>query len=229
MTSQLETTKTTALAKLTADPGAIVKLSDLLVELSEPEVKPSLTPVLPGRIVPTAEQKSALAVLATMVEHAPTPVERRTLIDQEIRTLLDERAALDVAEGLIKEAKEAMRTTVFNHLDVEAEKYAAELPLDSKGAHYAVAGGASVDDRPNFFSREIRQEAAKITTAGLGKLDAAGAISHADYLAMTRPARVVSEEGVLGWIRRNPGRAHLLVGAMETGKLTPSLNIRKKG
>ena len=130
--SQIEITKALAPIKasaVTKAVGGVISLGELLKVLDTPDKSSDLTPVLPHKVQPTAEQVAAVGSVLALIEKAPVPEDRRELTQDEIRALLDERAQLDEIEKLIKDRKEAMRTTVFNHLDLKNEDGLSTLAL----------------------------------------------------------------------------------------------------
>lgn len=117
------TTKTTALVpvKAAAVSKAVdgtISYEDLLRALTAPDAPvTTIVPVVPKPVHLDEQARAAAAALVSTLETAVVPSVRRPLTTGEINSLIDERAVLDAVEKLIKDRKEAMRTTVFNHLD----------------------------------------------------------------------------------------------------------------
>jgi len=130
--SQTEITKALAPIKASAVTKAVdgvISLGELLKVLDTPDKAAAIVPVLPKVVVPTSDQANAALTLVETIKAAPVPTERRMLTPDEIKALLDERAQLDEIEKLLKDRKAAMRTTIFNHLDVKTEDGISTLKL----------------------------------------------------------------------------------------------------
>ncbi len=229
---------TTAIRKVNEGAISFADLLKLVAPPPPPEVAPAQPAPVPGI---TAEQRKALERVVEVFGKV-VPTERRVLTVPEVGQLIEERMTLDAITDLAEKRKEGIRTTVCNHLDLELEaeatKSGAELPHRDDKGHYVANGKARNPDQPKQFSRETRgssptldPEALRLLAddAGLqAKLAEAGiTFTHADYLAMTRPVRVVDEAQVMLHLRKNPHLVHAIKLATTSKPSTASVYLRK--
>lgn len=208
--------------------GESVSLPDVLrqvvAKVERPEGEVPVT--LPSPVVLTPEQRYAIERLPAAVE-APVPAEKRTLTPGEVIELIEERACLDAVEEAIKRRKEAIRTTVFNHLDLEVTD--PDAPIDEHG-HAIAPGSLTVPGLNKRFAREIRQGSPVLSADALELQvsDEDGSIfTRDDFLACTTQVRVVDEAKVLLHLRRNPSIVGAIKEATSVGRSTASLWVRK--
>ncbi len=212
---------------------------DLLKALKAPEMPAMMPPVPPLPSPMTDAQKAALARLPEVYGKV-VPQERRKLSLEEANALIAERMVIDQVKTMVESRREAIRTTVYNHLDVEVEEAAQKSmaasgsgawdvpPVDDKG-HY-IAEGEVRGQAEKRFTREVRNPT---PTLDVGRLRAmaddpdCSLLTHEDYLAMTEPVRVVNEARVMAALKRNPALLAAVAEATVSGKTTTALNMRK--
>lgn len=221
-----------------------ISYADLLALIAPPPPVPKAPANPPSPAVITDAQRAALARL-TEVFGVCVPTERRALSVPEIRSLIDERLVLDEIEGMVKKRKEdGIRPAVFNHFDTLIDEAAAEKgedyqlpPRDDKG-YYITDEKLTVPDRETAFTRETRSGGVSLNPDTLRLLssdpglqaqlaEAGVTFTHDDYLAMTRPVRVLDEARVMIHLRKNPKLVAALQAATTTGPRTNSLQKRK--
>jgi hypothetical protein len=189
-------------AKLATAPGATIS-SFLrgLASIDAAGVKPAVT--LPKEVAVTNEHRVALSRLADEVAKVDWPSERRQLTEAEEAQLAELLEIVKTAQGVVDDAKDSLRTALFNHLDVQAEASGAVnsfTPRDGKGFYLLPGEGKG-------FKREFRSGTPSADADKLAELVAEGALDKRDYLAATRATRVVDEGGFLKLVARKP---HLL-------------------
>ena len=145
--------------------------------------------------------------------------------------MMAEREDLDALEKYIKARKDAHRTMVFNHLDIEAEE--AEMVADTDTKGHVLAKGEVASTGGHRFTRELRAGSPTVTAEALEELVIRGDVvsddvfDHEDYLACTTQVRVLDEEKTLLHMRKNPDIVQALAAAATPGRVTASLNRRK--
>lgn len=185
--------------ELIRTPGATVStflkgLAAIDAEGTEPAV------TLPKAVTVTAEQQLALSRLALLVSTVEWPTARRALATDEEKNLGDVLEAVKAVKGLVSEAEASLRVALFNHADVVLEKRKTideSTPRDGKGF-------ALVPYEGEGWKRTVTAGTPAADAEVLREMDANGEIDHADYLAATRPTRVIDEGGLLKLIARKP-------------------------
>lgn len=169
-------------------------------------------------------QKAMDALRSTNLVQVDT---RRSLTADEVNALLTERASLDALEAFVKARKEAHRSMVFNHLDIEVDgNPPADADLDDKG-HWLVPGSLTVPGAAKKFTREIRQGSPSLTAEALAEVEDGETFTHEDYLACTTQVRVVDEAKVLLHLRTRPQIVDAIRKATSVGQTTASVYVRK--
>lgn len=211
--------------------GDIENYRDLLTKLARTrttEIVPlPAEPPVPATI--TDKAKAALNRLPKVFGKV-VPTTRRMLEDQEVKDLVAERETLDEIEKMAKDRKEAIRTTVFNHLDVEFEaKHADEVgetPREENG-HFVVTGEIKVPGVDKRFTREVRSGSVDLTSDDLKALEAEGLITHQDFLDATEPIRYLNENKLMLLLKRKPELVRVIAPRIKTSKTTASFYMRK--
>lgn len=234
----------TAIAKVTS--GETINFGDLLKLIAPEPVEPP-PPAAPPAVPAITEAQRAALTKVVEVFGGVVPETRRTLTTPEVARLIEERLTLDEIENLAKKRKEGIRTTVCNHLDVKVEEEAAEaraagetveLPQRAADGHYIKAGKVGAPGQPQQFSRETRSGSVSVDPDLLRALaddpalqqalaDAGVTFTHDDYLAMTRPVRVIDEARVMLHLRQHPSLVHALKLATKTGQPSAAVSMRK--
>jgi hypothetical protein len=207
-------------------------MSALLKALSPrpAEVAPPAQAPMPVAI--TDEQRRAVERVGEVFGRV-VPTERRALQPAEVTALVEEKETLDALKKMAESRQESLRTTIFNHLDVEAEGSedfdADDLGRDARG-HYTAKGEVrGTPGTAKKFTREVREGAPTLDSEALKALveDPEVAFTHEDYLAMTTQIRVVDENKVMLALKKNPALVHAVARATRPGSRTASLNLRK--
>jgi hypothetical protein len=225
----IEVSKETALAQPVLDKviAGRITLADLLKEISPTEpVALVPMPQAPLPVAITVKQREALDRV-TEVFASVVPKTRRALEPREVHAIIEERMTLDELEDLAEKRKDAIRTTICNHLDVKAEQSgeATDAPRDAKG-HYVLKGKAGVPDMPKVFSRELRTNAPTLDVEALEEMVQAGELDRADFLAMTTQTRIVDENKVMLALKKDPSLVRVLAQATRPGSKTASVYLR---
>lgn len=191
---------------------------------------PAERPVdIPKTVVLTEAASAAMQAVAEMSLVQVSA--RRTLTPKEIDDLLFERAALDAIEKFVKDRKEAQRSMVFNHLDVEVDgqAIAAAAELDDKG-HWLVPGKLTVVGADKCFSREVAEASPTLTADALLEVasdDSGIDFTHDDFLACTTQVRVIDEAKTMLHLRKKPTIVDAIGQATVAGKPRSSHYVRK--
>ncbi len=225
---------TSITATISEDLTALIKtgsLTEILAALDSAKTTEVVVaePSLPVQI--TERQRLAIDTLPSVYGKV-VPTEKRMLQPAEVTALAAEREALDELEKMVKVRREAIRTTVVNHMDEslfaslnDAER--AALDIDAEG-HVLTAQKVAVPNEAKSFSWEIRESAASLDAATLTQMDADGEIDHDLYLSMTTQVRVIDEMKVMAAIQTNPVKAiSVIAKATKAGKRVGALYIRK--
>lgn len=203
--------------------GETESLQDVLKALSGPQSE-QRRPETPPRTIPVpGEALRALETLAEDLALTVYPATRRKLGPSEAYRYSSLLRNIKLAEKTFDKARDAIKTSVFNHLDIEVEEAEVEAAVDAKG-HYLVTGSIGA------LNREIRQGAPSVEIEGLQALLDKGKITRGQYLKMTRKPdvpRVVDEEGVLAALKKDPSLLNVLGGAIVPGKTTAALTVGK--
>lgn len=207
--------------KLAAIPGQTIR--GFLAGLSKADAKATERPepVLPAPVVVTDDQRKALDALADATAALKWPTKRRALSAAEQTALVEYLVTVKEVDKLVTQAKESLRTALFNDLDVAAEQDGtadASTPRDGKGFYLLDA------TRPGY-AREVRSGTPSADAQELAQLDVEGLIEHEDYLAATKQVRVVSEVGFLRLVARKP---HLLPVLRRAVKLSRAASVSLK-
>lgn len=195
-------------------PGATIStFLKGLAAIDAEGAKPAVT--LPKAVAVTVEQQLALSRLALLVSTIEWPTERRALSVDEEKQLGDVLEAVKAVKGLVGEAETSLRIALFNHADQVLEGQSAidpSTPRDAKGF-------ALVPFEGRGWKRTVNAGTPAADAEVLREMDANGEIEHADFLAATRPTRVIDEGGLLKLIARKP---HLL------GKLRRAIKYTRR-
>lgn len=219
-TTEEEMTETPEPTQQTADLEQVVRLvvdrindgslafGDLLKHLAPPPPTPVVPAHAPVPAVITDEQRLAITKLDTVFGKV-VPTDRRKLAPAEVTALVEEKKTLDQLKKLAEDRHEGMRTTLFNHLDLEAEEAGAaseDTPRDKRG-HYVLGG--EVLGSPGTgkkFTREVREGAPSLDAEALKALIGQEGLdfTNDDYLDMTTQTRLVDEHKVMLALKKKP-------------------------
>jgi len=216
--------KATALVKT----NTAVSLQEILEALSPKQVSEPAPASVPMPRPITDEQRQAVERF-TKVFGSVVPATRRALTETEVSALLDERTTLDKVKKTAEARLGDITRIAHNHLDVIAEQtHTAATALRDKDGHYILEGTIPAPDRDDQFSRETRQGSASLNSAALLALEAAGKITHEQYLAVTTQVRVVDEGKMVAAIKADPTLLKAIAEATVPGTKSTSMYVRKR-
>lgn len=195
-----------AAVKLAAAPGATV--ATLLKGLASVDAQGAKAPVtLPKAVVVTAEQRTALALLAEQTGKVEWPTERRELTEAEQAQFTELLESVKTVKALISDLEQkALRPALFNDLDrrLEAEGVAGpDTPRDKSGFYLVEAQGKG-------FKRSYTAGTPSADVDVLQGLVAEGLLDQADFLAVTRQTRVIDEAKFLRFVAKKPEKLGVL-------------------
>lgn len=227
--TELDVLVKTAIAKIEA--GTLTM--EALLEALAPDVPPAaeVEAQAPMPVAITPEQREAITKVGEVFGKV-VPTERRTLQATEVASLIEEKQTLDELKKMAEARHESIRTTVFNHFDVEAEAEgkAADAYRDKRG-HYILTGEArATPEVGKKFTREVRQQGPSLNASALEALardDDFADLTWDDYLKMTTQVRVVDENKVMLALKKKPDLVKAIARATNPGSRTASLNLRK--
>jgi hypothetical protein len=201
-------------ASLTDVLDALLKARAAEVPIVTPERRP-----LPSVVPVSDEQRTTLRTIVNKIDALDLPTTARELSVAEQSQFKGTFEEVKKAKKVLDKAEDALKETFHNHFDVELGTPSDTVEQDAKG-HYVTEGEIRVDGEPTVIRREVRGGgAAALTEADLASLEAAGHITHADYLAMTTPVRVLDEHAVMKLLNARP---ELLPVFGTVAKLTPA-------
>jgi hypothetical protein len=205
-------------------------------------------PPLPTKVELTEADKQAMDGLSMLFCNV-VPESRRTLTEQELRTLHLEREAIRIVTGKLTSRDESIKETVRNHMDANAEAknlavsralvdsktgetIVAATPRDAHG-HYVLATKEQREEvripgTDRVFTREYRAPSTGVDTEKLLTMYEDGEISREEYLAFTRNIRVIDSDKVWDFVKKNPERGLSILAAVTThGLPSTAFNVRK--
>lgn len=211
-----------------------------------PEAQPF--PDLPKRVELTDKVRRAMNALPKLFG-AVQPELRRTLSDRELNDLYFEREAIRTVTTALSGRDDAIKETVRNHMDADAEERGVAVPKaqvdkktgevivpatprDSHG-HYVLATPEKREEVPipgtnQMFVREYRRPSVSVDLSALLKMYEDGEITREEFLGMTRETRVLDEGKVWNFVRRYPERGLELLGKItKHGAPGTNFNVRK--
>jgi hypothetical protein len=149
--------------------------------------------------------RKALTSLYDLLGAVQLPSERRALTPAEQENAARLHSSAKQAETAVKEAIEAVRTAIFNHLDFELEKAgtAGGVAKDKKG-FYLVAGEVPIPAQRVRMTRELRERSPEVTPDHLRSLLRRGKISHAEYKKITKTEVTVDDAGLTSLLKAKP-------------------------
>lgn len=216
----------TAIEKLGSNKA--VALKDVLALVAPPVPALPVPAKLPVPAVITDKQKAALNKLPKVFGLA-VPDERRELTPEEVVSLVDEKQTFDEIDKLSKTRKESIRTTLFNHWDVEAESQGIPEGTErDKDGHYILAAETPVPEREKRWTRQLGEKAPTLDADALQELidDPDVDFTKEDYLSMTVQTRVFDENKAMLALKKNPKLVAAIARATKPGGKTASLYLR---
>lgn len=218
---------------LLATPGT--KWADLvkaLAEVADEQTQQVVESevVLPEPVFLSEREREALAILEARVEATGWPKARNELTDLQRTSLIKLLSSAKVLKKLVERIEEQTKIAAWNHLDVELEKSGAvtdDTPRDKYG-YYAVEGSIEDPQTGLSLNRETRAASAKLTAEDLAKLEVQGVISHAEFLDLTAPARVIEPTKFMHALSKNRTLVARIAQATHSGTSSNAMTLRGK-
>lgn len=196
------------LLKAILDKGATV--ADLLKAFNEAQLSPlaeAETPI-PRSPAVSAEVGVILRGLAATLKEIKLPMTRRELSVEEREELTQVFEELHTALAGLKVSEEQIKFAFQQHFDAHARAEGLIDPTTPRNKDgFAILPDKTSAAVPGLDKKVVRQvtiPTAVITEEGLANLEELGILSHREYLAATKPARDVREEGILDLIKSRP-------------------------
>lgn len=214
-----------ALAKPKATVGDVLKAAR--PEAYKLELAETPLPQDPGL---NEEAWDAIEQVAGLLGALELPDRRRQMTKGEREEITRVYEKLQKAmEGLTR-SRDQIKIAAFNHADAEA---AAQGKITAE-TQFTREGWAIVEDKTSMavegldkkLTREVSGGKVTLPLENLQLLVEDEKIAPQDFYAMTRQIRVVDEDRVLAWLRKNPEKAEVLAEATEIGKSTASFWLR---
>jgi hypothetical protein len=222
-----------------AKPFTVTELADLLAAPAPELPEAESFPAPPEPVKLTEVLKKGLRALPA-VFGLVAPTERRKLEAAEVAQLTEEINAIDAVSTQLGTRKTAIQEYMRTHMDFMAEADES-LPADKVRIAEGVAKGHYLLGKPQApFEVEVegyadswQQRYVKGKTAQdqklLDDLVTDELISRPEYLAFTREVRVLDEEKITAFIRRNPTRGlEILAAITRRSAATASVYAPKK-
>lgn len=176
------------------------------------------------------EAWDAIEQVAGLLGALELPDRRRQMTKGEREEVTRVYEKLQKAMEGLNRSRDQIKAAAFNHFDAEA---AAQGKITAE-TQFTKEGWAVVDDRTSMavpgldkkLNREVSGGKVTLPLAKLQDLVEDEKLDPKDFYAMTRQVRVVDEDRVMAWLRKNPEKAELLAQATEIGKSTASFWLR---
>lgn len=229
-TTPVETTSALREALLKGDTKTYGDLLRAAVAGRLPEGEPP-EPTAPAPM-PTDTVKAVKELPKVFGKVQPATV--RSLTPEEIKSLYDERKVLDALKTTIEARRTGIRTTLFNHFDVEADQEDETADVErSDDGFYILEGVEPIPDTDQCFKREVRAGTPVLTVDALKALeeDPDSDFSHEDFLAVTDQIRVINEHALVEHLKKGakrPGLLTAVASAVVPARKTVSLYIRRQ-
>jgi hypothetical protein len=231
-----ETTEVTPTPQLNGVRAALSKVKATVTDVlnaARPEkdlVALAETPI-PRSAALNEEAEEAVSRVGKLLAELDLPDRRRMLTATELETLTRTYVEWDKASKGLTASREQIKAAIFNHFDAVAA-HDGKIDLDTQ---HTKEGWAIVEDKTSAvvpgldvkLTREVAGGKTELDIDRLRDLVEDEVITQEDFLALTRQIRVVDEARALEWLRKNPGRAHLLLEGTRTGSARASLYLRK--
>lgn len=184
---------------------------------------------LPKSVALTPEVVQILKTLGSTLADLPVPTSRRQLTEDELEpatiALEDLTKAKSALEGVDKKLKQIWQTN-FDAVAMANRKVTDATNFNKDGFFVLEdTSSAAVEGLDKKVVRTPVYPTAVLTAEALAELEKDGFISHADYLAATKPVRVMDEDGVMTLVRERPGLLPMLAAAAVSEK-DPYTQIR---
>jgi hypothetical protein len=219
---------------LLATPGT--KWSDLVkalvtvaeeqaVETVESEVR------LPEPVFLSEREKEALAILEARVDATGWPKARKELTSFQRTSMIKLLSSTKVLKDLVERIEAQTKIAAWNHLDVELEKsdeFDEENTQRDKWGYYAVRGSIEDPQTGLRIDRDVRAASAKLTAEDLATLETDGVITHAEFLDLTAPARVIEPTKFMHALSKDRTLVTRIASATQAGTPSNAMVLRGK-
>lgn len=201
---------------------------DLLKRVAKAEAPGVVKVALPAKF--SDKQLDAVKSL-TKVFGSVVPTEPRQLSKTEIDALLAERQVVDIVARLTSQRKDDIALSVKHHHDAVVVEQDPDAER-TKDGHFAVSGRyGGEDNAEQVFSVEVRKGSVKVDLDRLASDaddDGVGDLTHEDYLALTRPVRVIDPDRAATLLRKRPELLGVLERYVTQGAPSVSTYVRKR-
>jgi hypothetical protein len=178
------------------------------------------------------EAWDAIEKVAGLLGALELPKHRRMLSAPELEDVTRTYEALQTAQKGLDRARNQIKAAAFNHFDavaVQEGKITEETQFTKEG--WAVVEdkeSATVEGLRKVLTREVSGGKIQLPLDSLRDLVEDEKLDQADFLALTKQIRVVDEDRVMAWLRKNADRADVLAEATEVGKSSASFWLRDR-
>lgn len=184
---------------------------------------------LPKSVALTPEVLQTLKTLGSTLADLTVPTTRRQLTEDELEpatiALEDLTRVKSALEGVDKRLKQIWQTN-FDAVAMRDRKVTDATNFNKDGFFVLEdTGSAAVEGLGKKVVRIPVYPTAVLTAEALAELEADGFINHTEYLAATKPVRVLDEDGVMTLVRERPGLLPTLAAAAVSEK-DPYTQIR---
>lgn len=190
---------------------------------------PSKETPLPKSVTVTPEVAQILKTLVGTLENVPLPTARRQLTESELEDTTLALQDVSRAKGAIETADKKIKQVFQTHFDAVArQKNQVTDATKFNKDGFLVLGdvaSAAVDDLDVKAVRVVVDPTPVLTEEDLRSLESSGFLTHTEYLAATKPVRVMDEEGVMKLVRERPGLLPVLAGVAKSER-DPHTQIR---
>lgn len=178
------------------------------------------------------EAWDAIEKVAGLLAALELPKHRRIMTTPELEAVTRTYEALQTAQKGLDRARNQIKAAAFNHFDAVAAhdgKITDETKLTKEGwAVLPDKESAVVEGLRKVMTREVSGGKVTLPLDALRDLVEDGALEQADFLALTKQIRVVDEDRVMTWLRKNADRADVLAEATEIGNGSASFWLRDR-
>lgn len=237
--SALEPVAPGALARVKGDkPWTTLDLADILAGPAPEFSKADSLPRPAPKVKFTEVLRSALKALPD-VFGVVMPDEARALNRHEVKALTDEVTAIDTVLKELSARKEAIKTSIRNHQDHQAQENglpegAARVADGAAKGHWLLARKGEpfetpVDGYTDCWQQRYVSGSVGVNGSVIFDLWESGSVTREEYLACTSARRRFDEEGLQVLIRRDPARGLAILARMTTRSApSASINAPKK-
>lgn len=186
--------------------------------------------VLPEPVVVTSAESAALEDLDHLLSLIRWPNARKELTTLQKRSLLNALKQEKVIAKLLTRIEAQVKVAAWNHFDVlaEADGQINDDTQTDKHGYYALDGTFKDDETGLELKRQVSRPSANLTAEDLATLEADGVITHAEYLSLTAPARVVDSTKFMAALAKDRSLVFRLAKGTKKGTPTNSMILDGK-